>query len=130
MNPQQEAELNKFTQVEHLDQWAAKHGLTDDEAVKLRRIALTKQATSWQCDLCPGEFKHRKHLLRHQRTKHGNESHQCNVCGINFSRLDNLTRHKASQNNNKHPAPTDDDNAEPPAKQMCPDDPLQGQCSW
>ena len=129
MNPQREAELNKFTLVEHLDQWAAKHGLTDDEAVKLRRIALTKQATSWQCDLCPSEFKHRKHLLRHQRSAHGNESYCCKICNAKFSRLDSLKRH-AKSHTHKRLASTDDDNAEPPAKQMRPDDPPQGQCTW
>ena len=71
-------ELNSIKTVDALDRWAASQGLTEDNAVILRRqqlMADTMMGTH-ECSVCGDIFKHRKSMLRHERQVHGERSHR------------------------------------------------------
>jgi hypothetical protein len=48
------------------------------------------------CLICHKDFTHRKSLLRHERTIHGNITHKCSICNATFNRLDKLNSHVKS----------------------------------
>ena len=47
-----------------------------------------------ECDLCEKTFTHRKDLLRHQPTIHGEKSFECPLCLYKTVRKDNLILHQ------------------------------------
>ena len=47
-----------------------------------------------ECELCEKTFTHRKDLLRHQRTIHGEKSFECPLCPYKTARKDNLILHQ------------------------------------
>ena len=47
----------------------------------------------FQCGGCNSTFEERKSLLRHERSKHGNEVFKCENCPFTSNRKDNLARH-------------------------------------
>ena len=47
-----------------------------------------------ECELCEKVFTHRKDLLRHQRTIHGEKSFECPLCPYKTARKDNLIPHQ------------------------------------
>ena len=53
------------------------------------------------CYQCERTFKHKKTLVRHQRSSHQDQRALCIVCGRTFHRHDSLTRHLAEQHGNE-----------------------------
>ena len=47
-----------------------------------------------ECELCEKGFAHQKHLLRHQRSTHGEKMFECHLYPYNTARKDNLTSHQ------------------------------------
>ena len=47
-----------------------------------------------ECELCEKSFTHRKDLLRHRRTIHGEKSFECHLCPYKTARKDNLIPHQ------------------------------------
>ena len=47
-----------------------------------------------ECELCEKIFTHRKDLLRHQRTIHGEKSFECHLCPYKTARKDRLVSHQ------------------------------------
>jgi transposase-like protein len=130
-----ERKLDKIKDVEELNRFAAQHNLENDDAIHLKRLelmanALSAQTSGWDCIHCLKSFKYRKHLLRHQRTVHGNQSHQCPICQANFSRLDSLNRHMKSHKDKQSTSNDYNENKPPTAKQPLLDQPIKGQCTW
>ena len=46
-----------------------------------------------KCTHCDQHFQHRHHMLRHVRTKHGNEKYDCECCNSSITQKTNLVRH-------------------------------------
>ena len=46
-----------------------------------------------KCTHCDQYFQHRYNMLRHVRTKHGNEKYDCEHCNSSFTQKTNLVRH-------------------------------------
>ena len=47
-----------------------------------------------ECELCEETFTHRKDLLRHRRTIHGEKSFECPLCPYKTARKDKLVSHQ------------------------------------
>lgn len=97
--------MDSMKTIEALDKWATERGLSDNE-VKLKRIELMCEAIDrpYECPVCSKRFKQRKHLLEHEREKHGSNVHDCNICQYSTSRMSNLRRHlRVVHNANEHP---------------------------
>ena len=51
-----------------------------------------KQTNMYSCNKCPASFKHKKDLIRHEKT-HSDEKFTCTICNVSFHRKDVLKRH-------------------------------------
>ena len=51
-----------------------------------------KQTNMYSCNKCPASFKHKKDLIRHEKT-HSDEKFTCAICNVSFHRIDVLKRH-------------------------------------
>ena len=47
-----------------------------------------------ECQLCQKSFTYRHHLLRHQRTIHGEKTFECDPCPYTAARKDMLVSHQ------------------------------------
>ena len=47
--------------------------------------------------MCEKSYGEKHNLLRHQRTKHGNQSRECPICHLQVNRTDSYTRHVRQQ---------------------------------
>ena len=58
-----------------------------------------------ECDLCEKTFTHRKDLLRHQRTIHGEKKFKCDLCPYRTVRKDMLVSHRKTHTNRSSDQP-------------------------
>ena len=56
----------------------------------------------FQCGGCNSTFEERKSLLRHERSKHGNEVFKCENCPFTCNRKDSLMRHIQKYHNQSY----------------------------
>ena len=66
----------------------------------------------FQCGGCNSTFEERKNLLRHERSKHGNEVFKCENCPFTSNRKDSLMRHILKSHSESRKRKHEDDNSQ------------------